>query len=328
MPGFFRGLAKAAIDGYNNAKEQQAQAQREAYAQAQQQQGYTSPPPQYQQQWQQPQQQQQYQAYQQPQAYSPPPPPPRPLQPYQQNTHSPPPPPPRPQAQKQEYNVTARPVPASPPRTNISRSPGCNGLEPIQSQSIYITSIAPDLDICTSCYQTFIAHSPFASHFTLVSDPNNAHKTCDMAIKGVRNAWKEACARGSSDPNPSIWLQRFAQQSQTVLLRVRDLVATIGALREQIQLASLQAQFTQASAMNQIQHGATMSCINSIGVGSYYDGGSVIRANGSNRFAQATQMKMDVHMKEYELKRVVAEFRGLVGLRDLALCSQRKQVGR
>lgn len=183
----------------------------------------------------------------------------------------------------------------------------------MQGPQICITALAPDLDICPSCYQVFIVPSPFASHFSVVSDPNASNKTCDMAVKGVRDAWKEACARGSTGTDITVWLQRFAQQAQTTMSHVHQLFVSISTLKEQVQVAALQAQFTQKAAINQIQHGFSMSCINSIGGRNYYDGGSVISANGNQRFAQATQMKMDVHMKEYELKRLIAEFRQLVG---------------
>ncbi|KAF2171488.1 hypothetical protein M409DRAFT_50924 [Zasmidium cellare ATCC 36951] len=312
MPGFFQGLAKAAVEGYQNAKEQQALAQREALAK--QQGGYASAASQERLEWQQPQQD-----YRQQQTCSLPPPPPRPQrqqsqqQYQQQEVHSLPTLPPRQQSQQQQHqNVTSHPAP--PAKTTSSPSPGCNGLDLIQGSQIYITFVAPDLDICPSCYQTSIAPSPFSTSFTPIIDPNPGHKTCDMAIKGVRHAWKEACARASTDAtNAEIWLQRFASQSQTIMSHVTALLATITSLKEQIQLATLQAQFTQASAMNQTSHGFSMSCINSIGGGNYYDGGSVISAAGNNRFSEATRMKMDVSVKEYELGRGLAEFRALVG---------------
>ncbi|QIW96407.1 hypothetical protein AMS68_001925 [Peltaster fructicola] len=202
-----------------------------------------------------------------------------------------------------------------------TRSPGCNGYESIIGGSIYVTSVAPELDFCPSCYSAFIANSPFSSRFSLVADTSQGGKCCDMATKAIRDAWKEACARASNADlqDQAVWLQRFAQQARDMANRIRDILVKAQALKEQIDLGQLQTQYVTASSMQQIRHGCVMQSIARMDLSrpTYYtDGYSAITAAGNNRFHDAQQMRMNLIMQQAELEKLLAEVKTLTGCDD------------
>ena len=140
-----------------------------------------------------------------------------------------------------------------------------------------------------------------------------------MAIKVVRDAWKNACARAGPNPSShehSIWLQQFAQQFGQIRAQMEALNNEITPLTEEIQVLRLQQQFQQKTALQQIRHGVHSQAIAAIGPfpATWTNAGSFTQHAGHNRLIQSSEMNVEIARKEAHLKQLFVQLSALCGV--------------
>lgn len=129
---------------------------------------------------------------------------------------------------------------------------------------------------------------------------------CSLAFSSVRNAWTNIASRVGPDATADekkMWLERFSKQHDDLCAQIYQLSDHIAKEQQEVEIMQLQQQYTQQSALIQIQGGMSSMI---------WGGSNVGVGLGNARFAEAGTMQTNISAKRVRLGQSQEQLKALV----------------